>query len=719
MGINQGNLVSDLPDLTVDVGDAGLIYVDSSNRVGIGVADPDSELEVLATSTQLKLSYDSDSFATFTVANDSHTTIATGQSGDLILDAADDVHLDAAGNTWKFLTAGTLRAYFENSSGDITLHNETQDKDLIFTGNDGGSGVTALKLDMSEAGSATFNSSVSMKEKANADADVAAYGQLWVKTATPNQLYFTTDAGDDIQITSGTGLAASGASALDDLSDVAFGSGDLVITSMDLFTTSDTAHNVAGTSVVIRAGNTTAGTTNNIAGGSLTIQGGQGKGSGAGGDIIFQVANEGGGGSSLNSFATALTISDDKTITMSTNDVLIDKHLTHNGDTDTRIVFFNAGDIIAFEAGGVEIARCSEGAQDEFVINDLSGDVDFRVEGNTDANLIFAEASTDRVSIGVSTDSPAALLEVTGDADTGVPLLQLNSLDVDKICLDINASQTTANVIDITADALTTGAVMTVTADALTDGSVFKIESDSSSNSVRSLIDITNDNTGATGTTLLQMKNDAIASNGSVIIESTAAETNPLVELINSNDSADKPPMLRFNKLGHASDDMDIGALSFYGENDAGTPEPVEYVKMVAGASDITDGSEGGEFFLSVMDDGTLTEALAIGMEDGSNTFALAINRGATDMDFIVYGDGVNNLIRTDGGNDTVSIGTNPSAHGAIFQVNTTTRFARPAPKMTTTERNALSNVVAGAMIYNTSTNKLQCHNGSGWQDCF
>ena len=223
---------------------------------------------------------------------------------------------------------------------------------------------------MSEAGSATFNSSVSLKEKANADADVAAYGQLWVKTATPNELYFTTDAGDDIQITSGTGLAGGGgASALDDLSDVAFGSGDLVVTSMDLFTTSDTAHNVAGTSVVIRGGNTTAGTTNNIAGGSLTIQGGQGKGSGAGGDIIFQVANEGAGGSSLNSFATALTISDDKTITMSTNDVLIDKHLTHNGDTDTRIVFFNAGDIIAFEAGGVEIARCSEGTQDEVFVN--------------------------------------------------------------------------------------------------------------------------------------------------------------------------------------------------------------------------------------------------------------------------------------------------------------------------------------------------------------
>ena len=40
-------------------------------------------------------------------------------------------------------------------------------------------------------------------------------------------------------------------------------------------------------------------------------------------------------------------------------------------------------------------------------------------------------------------------------------------------------------------------------------------------------------------------------------------------------------------------------------------------------------------------------------------------------------------------------------------------------PKVTTAERNGLAGVVAGALIYNTNTNKLQCHNGSGWQDCF
>jgi len=39
-------------------------------------------------------------------------------------------------------------------------------------------------------------------------------------------------------------------------------------------------------------------------------------------------------------------------------------------------------------------------------------------------------------------------------------------------------------------------------------------------------------------------------------------------------------------------------------------------------------------------------------------------------------------------------------------------------PQVTTTQRGNLAGVAAGALIYNTSTNKLQVFNGSAWQDC-
>ena len=81
-------------------------------------------------------------------------------SADLTLDAADDIHLDAAGNTWKFLTNTTLHFYIESNSGEMSFVNESQDLDQLFKGNDGGNAITALKLDMSEAGAATFNDKV-------------------------------------------------------------------------------------------------------------------------------------------------------------------------------------------------------------------------------------------------------------------------------------------------------------------------------------------------------------------------------------------------------------------------------------------------------------------------------------------------------------------------------------------------------------------------------
>ena len=42
--------------------------------------------------------------------------------------------------------------------------------------------------------------SLKMKEQVSANTDTAAYGQIWVKTATPNELWFTNDAGNDIPI---------------------------------------------------------------------------------------------------------------------------------------------------------------------------------------------------------------------------------------------------------------------------------------------------------------------------------------------------------------------------------------------------------------------------------------------------------------------------------------------------------------------------------------
>ena len=60
------------------------------------------------------------------------------------------------------ITAGDAAVTISTSSGNITIDNGSSDDDIIFKGTDGGSDITALTLDMSEAGKATFNGDVAL-----------------------------------------------------------------------------------------------------------------------------------------------------------------------------------------------------------------------------------------------------------------------------------------------------------------------------------------------------------------------------------------------------------------------------------------------------------------------------------------------------------------------------------------------------------------------------
>ena len=70
----------------------------------------------------------------------------------ITLDSAGDIALDAAGNNVTFKSGGTSILDFSNSSSDAVITSSVQDKDIIFKGDDGGSAVTPLTMDMSAAG---------------------------------------------------------------------------------------------------------------------------------------------------------------------------------------------------------------------------------------------------------------------------------------------------------------------------------------------------------------------------------------------------------------------------------------------------------------------------------------------------------------------------------------------------------------------------------------
>ena len=107
-----------------------------------------------------------------------------------------------------------------------------------------------------------------------------------------------------------------------------------------------TAHNVAGNDMTFYAGSTTAGTTNNIAGGDLILNGGQGKGSGVGGNITFNTANAGGSGSNLNALSEVARFTDNKFYIGESSDANVTTGLVINqGAADDRILTLKSSDV--------------------------------------------------------------------------------------------------------------------------------------------------------------------------------------------------------------------------------------------------------------------------------------------------------------------------------------------------------------------------------------
>ena len=99
-----------------------------------------------------------------TTTIDGHTgvTVQSSSSGDILLDSAADVVLDAAGNDVIFKASGTAIGTLTNSSSDLVIAASAEDKDILLKGDDGGSAITALQLDMSDAGKATFSGAVAL-----------------------------------------------------------------------------------------------------------------------------------------------------------------------------------------------------------------------------------------------------------------------------------------------------------------------------------------------------------------------------------------------------------------------------------------------------------------------------------------------------------------------------------------------------------------------------
>ena len=426
------------------------------------------------------------------------------RTGSLIFDVSGNITLNADGSTIS-LSDGSLNfgQFYQNASGALNIYAPTQDKDIVFLGNDGGSTVTALTLDMSAAGEAIFNSDIRLFDskavRFGTDQDFrisndGSHTTLQNSTADQDILIKGNDGGSTITALT-LDMSNAGKATFSGIVSSAqgFERGDMFITQNEIDVSSgDLLLDVAGTikldadnsgtiylqdagniyGIIEKAGSDlrfrSGGQDADIVfmgndGGSLITalrldmsQAGEADFNSAvkvAGGIVAHQTNRGvleydsnvfklrsygatsgsgsitlstgGGGNSADTVALTLDSNQDATFagTIALGDT---KHIFLGAGNDGRISFdgnntlnisaangtANTVNITAnnFEIGGAN-TLISGVANDSVVINEDSGNISFRVESNNNTSMLFVDGTNDKVGIGTS--APASLLNLS------------------------------------------------------------------------------------------------------------------------------------------------------------------------------------------------------------------------------------------------------------------------------------------------------------------
>ena len=165
----SGNIIFDADGSTISLKDNGLnfgqFYNTSSGDFNIYAPQANKHIKVLGNdggSTVTALDFDMENAGRATFNENIVLGGSIVHASNLTLDVAGDIYLDADGGDVVLFDGGTEFGRFEQNSNNFRIKSSASNADIVFMGSNAGSAVTALTLDMSNAGAATFNSDVSM-----------------------------------------------------------------------------------------------------------------------------------------------------------------------------------------------------------------------------------------------------------------------------------------------------------------------------------------------------------------------------------------------------------------------------------------------------------------------------------------------------------------------------------------------------------------------------
>ena len=314
---------STITALTLDMSDGGTASFNSHIRLG------DNKTASFGTGLDIEITSDG-----------TNGTIGA-PNGNLTLDVAGDINFDADGGDIRFKDGGTEFYKVAKNGDHVQLFSTIQDGDLTFNGFDGASHIVALTLDMSAAGAATFNSTVTANNGINVD---------------------------NINI-DGTTIALS--------------SGDLTIDAANFIKL-----DADGGRIKFEDNGSNYGTVMGTNGDFLLVSEGSDK------DIKF---NGNDGGVAITALTLDMSASGDAIFN---SDVVMGStgKLRSDGDTDSYLQFNQANVLRAVIGDSTRMIFSTT----ETVFNEDSGDFDFRVESNDQTSMLFVDAGNNRIGVGTS-----------------------------------------------------------------------------------------------------------------------------------------------------------------------------------------------------------------------------------------------------------------------------------------------------------------------------
>tara|TARA_Y100000385_G_scaffold282613_1_gene337352 strand:+ start:20 stop:3223 length:3204 start_codon:yes stop_codon:yes gene_type:complete len=255
---------------------------------------------------------------------------------DIVLDATGNIILDADGGGVAFKDGGVEFGLIEKSSSNIQIYNTISNGDIVFKGYDGGSGISALTLDISDAGSAIFNNNLYIPNAILHSGDTDTYIQF----DAANSFKQVTGGVESYNVTASSFTINDGSADMD-------------------FRVESNNHSHAifmnGYNGTVGFGGSTPQTSYNFIGaGGIYI----GNGNQPSGDFMSIDAEGSAGGTSM--------------------------------------TFYRYDSSASQYQNRLSIA----GETAETVFNNSGLDVDFRVESNNNANMLFVDAGNDRITIG-------------------------------------------------------------------------------------------------------------------------------------------------------------------------------------------------------------------------------------------------------------------------------------------------------------------------------